>query len=39
MNPTTSQILSLLVCGWFIFMLGFFTAALMAAAKRKNDGD
>ena len=37
-DPTIQQILSLLACGWFLFILGFFTAALVAAAKRgEND--
>ena len=31
---TTQQILSLVCGGWIIFMLGFFTACLLAAAAR-----
>ena len=33
---TTIQILSMVCGGWIIFMLGFFTAALLAAAKRES---
>ena len=35
---TVSEVLSMTCCGWIIFMLGFFTAALLAAAKRGDDG-
>ena len=34
---TPSEVLSMACCGWIIFMLGYFTACLMAAAKRGDD--
>lgn len=32
MNP--AETLTLICCAWILFMLGFFTACLLAAAKR-----
>ncbi len=32
-NP--AEVITLICCSWILFMLGFFTACLLAAAKRK----